>query len=397
MCGIVGVITTCKNGLTTDQQDMFNMLLQIDTLRGKDSTGVFGIENNGNVHIAKDVGNGYSFTNTPEYAALAAKMWQRGFAMVGHNRAATRGSITDKNAHPFNVDDKLVLVHNGSYFGDHTHLANTQVDSEAIAITICNGGQGKIEESLSQVNSAYALVWYDVVSKKLNIIRNEHRPLFWAQADDAWYFASEAEMLNFAAARCKVKFKDAPRAFPEHMLSSWEVGTTNLTNTKLDCEYYTSTKGSAAVYVPFPGAKPATAGATKTTGKGTSTVTTSGGIASAFSWMRKVMVSQFNTLTKGFENGTILTVRVMDYVDANEGKCVVFAETTCQEKLPVAFTVDAKVVETVMEMEVTSPKFSVEVAGRKWTRDPNDPSNKPADQFVGVMSIIGVNPCLQLN
>src|SRR6266850_8089954 len=109
MCGLVLVVNKQRNGFNGDQQNIFRTLLWLDTLRGDDSTGVALIDNIGNVDIAKDAIQGTDFIRTNEYTALHNQAWKDGWAMIGHNRKATRGSITDENAHPFVVDNNIVL------------------------------------------------------------------------------------------------------------------------------------------------------------------------------------------------------------------------------------------------------------------------------------------------
>ena len=238
MCGLVAAITKAANGFDTSTVDAFKELLFVDTLRGDDSTGVFGINNLGNVGIAKDVGTADKFINTSEYREISNHMYQKGWAIVGHNRKSTRGATTDKNAHPFWVDDKIVLVHNGSYYGDHKKLADTEVDSEAIAIHLSKNIDN-YEEALQKVNSAYALIFYDVQGKKLNFIRNKDRPLYYVETEKAYFFASEAGMLYWILMRNEHKLKDKIQEVPEHTLYTFPLSKTryDFDQTKLNSGY----------------------------------------------------------------------------------------------------------------------------------------------------------------
>jgi hypothetical protein len=239
MCGLVCVITKQQNGFNKEQQDVFELLLFIDTLRGEDSTGTFLVENNGNVHLAKDALNGANFIETNEYQSLKRKAWSSGWAMVGHNRKATRGQITDKNAHPFVVDNNIVLVHNGSYFGDHKHLKDTEVDSEAIAHHISDAGDN-IEEAMRKVHAAYALIWYNVEKKQLHILRNDQRPLWHIETPNAYIFASEKSFLEFAITRCNLKPKEAPYLLADEYLLTYTLKdnrNTDFVQKEVDVKY----------------------------------------------------------------------------------------------------------------------------------------------------------------
>ena len=117
MCGIVGVVSKHTNGFSSPEMDMFQNMLFVDTMRGWDSTGVFGVDNYGNVGIAKAAMHGADFICTKEFKEFKSHAIKNGIFAVGHNRAATRGTINDENAHPFYVEDKIVLVQNGSWRG----------------------------------------------------------------------------------------------------------------------------------------------------------------------------------------------------------------------------------------------------------------------------------------
>lgn len=221
MCGLVAVINKYRNGFSNDQLDVFEQLLFIDTLRGEDSTGVFGVSSDGNVNITKGAVDGPKFVNTSEWKAHRSKAFANGWALIGHNRKATRGSINDENAHPFWVDDKLVLVHNGTLHGDHKKIADTEVDSHAIAHALSENTD--VEKVLQGINAAYALIWYDIQNKALKVIRNSQRPLHWVETTGAVYIASEAEMLHMILSRNKIHGASEIHMFPEYNLNVWEL------------------------------------------------------------------------------------------------------------------------------------------------------------------------------
>jgi len=226
MCGIVGVISAFSNGLSNDEAELFQDMLFFDTLRGWDSTGVFHVDNIGNVEINKEACHGPDFLITPQWKAQRAEAIRRGKFLVGHNRAATRGVINDVNAHPFVVDDELVLVHNGSYRGSHKDLADVDVDSHAIAIHLHKAGTTpeEISKALKEVDAAFTLVWYRVSTQTLHIIRNNERPLFIAKTTaGATMFASELEFILHAASRRKVKIDGKVEEVPVNTLFTFKM------------------------------------------------------------------------------------------------------------------------------------------------------------------------------
>lgn len=214
MCGIVGVVSACANGFSHKEMGMFAGLLFMDTIRGFDSTGVFGVHNNKNVVLHKDALHGLDFMRTKEFQSFKTEMLATGKIAVGHNRAATRGTVVDKNAHPFCVDDKIVLVQNGTYRGSHKHLKDTEVDTEAVAHVISETPD--LTEALNKINASYALAWYNAETSTLNLIRNSERPLFIAAFNQKGVvFASEASMIKYAAEREEIKIEE-PVALPVH-------------------------------------------------------------------------------------------------------------------------------------------------------------------------------------
>lgn len=225
MCGLVAVICKSRGGFFSRDLEVFQTLLYLDTLRGKDSTGVFMVTNRGNVEIAKAAIEGGDFIKTNEWKTIRQNAITNGWALVAHNRAATRGSITDENAHPFWVDDKLVLVHNGTMLGDHKQLKDTEVDSHAIAHVLAEAGSevADVEKALQKINAAYALIWYDVAAKTIRVIRNVQRPLTFVETKDHIWICSEAEMLEFTLKRHNVTIEkdQGPWFFREHDLCSW--------------------------------------------------------------------------------------------------------------------------------------------------------------------------------
>lgn len=230
MCGLVGLINKNSNGFTKEQQAIFSDLLFIDYVRGPDSTGAVLIDNNGNVKGAKEASDSITFLRSKAYDELMTGAWRNGSAMIGHNRKATRGNVNDENAHPFVVDNNIVLVHNGTLWGDHKKHAEVEVDSHAIAHVIHE--KGNVEEALNSIDGAYALMWYNVAEGKLNIIRNSQRPLWWMELHSAWVWSSEKAMLDFVISRHTLRPKEGPTELPENTLQEY-----TLKNNSWACDF----------------------------------------------------------------------------------------------------------------------------------------------------------------
>lgn len=259
MCGIVGLLSAYSNGLGYDEQKAFRDMVVVDSLRGFDSTGVFSVSNRGNVAIEKAAMTGAQFVTTTEYDAFNSSLSSNGMFAVGHNRAATRGTVNDTNAHPFWVEDNIILVQNGTYKGDHKHLKNTEVDTEAIAHVI-HEHPNDIQGALKKINAAYCLVWYNVTESSLYILRNEERPLYVAYTkQDGTIFASEKETILLAASRNTIELVSPPYLIAPHKLLSWKLdkdkATYTFTQEDIDTKYdYANNKSSAADIYEYWGA-----------------------------------------------------------------------------------------------------------------------------------------------
>lgn len=218
MCGLVCVVPKWNTrGLSHPEMAVFETLVTIDTLRGVDSTGIF-TSNDTDVQLIKEAVTGPQLMLTTDYKELRKAAIKDGRFVVAHNRAATRGVVNDKNAHPFWKDNKVVMVHNGTFLGDHRKHADTEVDSEALCHLLAEHEPDQIDQVLSKISAAYALIWYDSRDDSLNLIRNDQRPLYMVESDTAWYFSSEYLMLQFAMVRVDIKLpKDVrPVLLAEH-------------------------------------------------------------------------------------------------------------------------------------------------------------------------------------
>lgn len=195
MCGIV-LLAGNMNG---SEGRLFDLMLEIDTIRGRHSTGmaVVGLTAK-DINLYKEVIPGYEFVNRATHGnerRTTASLW------MGHNRHATIGGHTIENAHPFE-NEKLIGVHNGSLeYSYHRLLEDSDefgTDSECIFHNIAKNG---LDWTLARLHGAYALVWYDKETHTLQFIKNNKRPLYYGFSSDGKQFvmSSEAKIFHLAS------------------------------------------------------------------------------------------------------------------------------------------------------------------------------------------------------
>ena len=225
MCGIVAVIAKSSLGLYKPEIDTFNNMLWMDTVRGKDSTGVFGVNRTTNaVTLLKEASVAQIMTEDPLFEQFLHDATNMAF-VVGHNRAATRGSVVDDNAHPFRAGN-VTLVHNGT-LTEHKTMADVQVDSHAIAIALSAASDPM--DVLPNINGAFALIWFDARENTLYACRNSQRPLYQVNCSDGTTVLSSEHMIAQTCLGRNNKYlsKEIPiEDIKPNTLYSWKQQTT---------------------------------------------------------------------------------------------------------------------------------------------------------------------------
>lgn len=214
MCGIVGFVNG-ETGLFKDSDRMMYQLLWSDSLRGFDSTGVM-VATGDHYQFYKRGLTAPDYLRTLGYEKIIKPRIEAARVCIGHNRAATKTSVSDENAHPFVSNDrKIILVHNGFIENANALLPQgvwVTVDSNAIPLVLEDKGE---KPGLELLRGAYALAWYNTGDQTLNLARNAKRTLYfgYVKGKNTMVFGSEWLMLHWIMDRNGIEieeWKDLP-------------------------------------------------------------------------------------------------------------------------------------------------------------------------------------------
>jgi predicted glutamine amidotransferase len=204
MCGIVGYIAKYPKAMERSREKFLIEGLVMDTLRGWDSTGLIWVDEEFDVGTMRNTQPGPQFVRNRKFIETDTNGW----ACIGHNRAATRGSVKVGNAHPFRFGP-VALVHNGTLRDWRTGLpfnnSKIEVDSAMIAYNLSKVAPEDANEIFKCVDGDFTFVWTDQRDKSINFVRNNGRPLHLAESrsKNLMYFMSEAGMLRSLTERMK--------------------------------------------------------------------------------------------------------------------------------------------------------------------------------------------------
>lgn len=179
MCGITGVYST---NFGAWEFDVFQKLLLLNVFRGDDSTGVIRAEHGGRIATRKSLLPSPAFVMSKTADIIeddkTGKNFKKPYLLMGHTRAATKGEVSLKNAHPFGFSN-VVGMHNGTIHTSFKHRNEYETDSEAFYRNLNDYGLVEALEDISAYDTAYAFQWIDKKEKTLNFVKNDKRPLYF--------------------------------------------------------------------------------------------------------------------------------------------------------------------------------------------------------------------------
>jgi glucosamine 6-phosphate synthetase-like amidotransferase/phosphosugar isomerase protein len=210
MCGQSGAAGSIYNA----EKKAIEALMTLNIPRGPHSTGIASIPRNmkkDEIILVKDKGTPYG-SGTGEspgimsYSRYDKAINQQAKLILTHNRWATKGEVSSKNAHPFwfgepGKSNQIIGTHNGTLWPQsHSRLVGHGVhgtDSECIFNSIYEWG---LEKTVKLLEGSYAIVFYDGSDDSLNMIRNEQRPLHFVfdKRRETMFWSSDAETLGYA-------------------------------------------------------------------------------------------------------------------------------------------------------------------------------------------------------
>lgn len=195
-----------------DSRNIIRDLGIVSQLRGVDACGIISLTKD------KDGNQNYKVNKLGESASYVLYNGEVNdtffdnevFAILGHCRSATVGSLSDENAHPFIVD-KIVGMHNGTIpaFTGGKINGVPITDSQVLFNRLNSVGLARmIKESNS---GAMALCWLNSEEGTINFYRNYERTLYFMKALDVMYYSSEYDMLSFIKSRSGLTTWDYPK------------------------------------------------------------------------------------------------------------------------------------------------------------------------------------------
>ena len=201
MCGIYGFSGNKKPNLAK-----LKILGIFNVKRGRDSTGYFY---NGQLHKGAEVKT-REFPDFIQHHIIQDVGKPKSNVFIGHTRQASVGATNIDNCHPFNIQNKYILAHNGTIDNIwelcekyDVDTVGINVDSKALGLlydkvgpSILNEYRGYAALLIHDLRDASSLYVYHGASKQYmhgQVI--EERPLYGMKTREGYYFSSQEEGL----------------------------------------------------------------------------------------------------------------------------------------------------------------------------------------------------------
>jgi len=260
MCGIIGGVfmqhpnSVLEQDLPNMRKIFSDMLVKAEK-RGGQATGILLVNNEKpapKIYVLKAPLPAREFIKTDAYKRVMGKLNKDTYSVVGHTRAATRGSAyNNKNNHPHLCGD-IVGVHNGGIRNDQDIWskfkkmeAQGECDSEALFALInlkYNSSEASIEEAIDAAMSeckgwvASALIHLNK-PKNVYVFRDSAAPMEigWWERERVAFFASEKNfILDAITSNFGMGQKVELQSLDPYSIARFEAGNSNSWPANLD-------------------------------------------------------------------------------------------------------------------------------------------------------------------
>jgi asparagine synthetase B (glutamine-hydrolysing) len=180
MCGLFGAV-----GHTIDPATLRELAI-LNESRGRDSTGFFTSAG----EVSKDIQAATVWLRHAENRLFLDRVCDDNWAVCGHTRSGTRGSVCQDNAHPFEKGE-IVGAHNGAVASAPATYA---VDSMWLFELLSQQPPGAYQAALGAIPGWYMLTYLDKRDQNLYFL-NWTGSLHLNFVNKSMYYSSEAGAL----------------------------------------------------------------------------------------------------------------------------------------------------------------------------------------------------------